>query len=55
MLLPDPVNEGIGNEFLKTTGITPLDNPKGFLEADNKTLVISIHPNVSVRQVVADL
>ena len=51
----DPVNEGIGNEFLKTIGITPLDDPKGFLEVDNKTLVISIHPNVSVRQVIADL
>lgn len=51
----DPVNKGIGNEFLETIGITPLDDPKGFLEIDNKTLVVSIHPNVPVRQVITDL
>ncbi|BCR92051.1 uncharacterized protein ACHE_70894S [Aspergillus chevalieri] len=51
----DPINKGVGNEFLKTIGITPLDDPKGFLEVDDKTLVVSIHPNVSVRQVIADL
>lgn len=51
----DPVNKGVGNEFLKTIGITSLDDPKGFLEVDDKTLVVSIHPNVPVRQVIADL
>lgn len=51
----DPANKGIGNEFLKTIGITPLDDPKGFLEVDDKTFVVSIHPNVPVRQVIADL
>ncbi|EYE94765.1 uncharacterized protein EURHEDRAFT_412584 [Aspergillus ruber CBS 135680] len=51
----DPVNKGVGNESLKTLGITSLDDPKGFLEVDDKTLVVSIHPNVPVRQVIADL
>ncbi|ODM24318.1 hypothetical protein SI65_01974 [Aspergillus cristatus] len=52
----DPVNEGAGNEFLKTIGITPLDNPKGFLAVDGEMLVVmSISPNIPVRQVVADI
>lgn len=47
----DPVNEGAGNEFLKTIGITPLNDPKGFLAVDGNTFVISISPNIPVLQV----
>lgn len=52
----DPANNaGPGTEFLRTIGITPLDDPKGFLAVDENTLVVSVAPNVPVRQILADI
>lgn len=51
----DPVNKGIGDEFLNLIGVTPLNDPKGFLEVDGRTLVVSVNPDQPVRQVLADL
>jgi hypothetical protein len=51
----DPAYTDIDKEFLKSIGITPLDDPKGFLEVDENTLVFSVSPNVPVRQIIADV
>lgn len=51
----DPANNEMGDQFLKIVGITPLSDPKGFLEVDENTLVISANPNVPVRQILADI
>ncbi|KAE8356282.1 hypothetical protein BDV28DRAFT_127314 [Aspergillus coremiiformis] len=51
----DPVYDEIDKEFLASIGITPLDDPKGFLEVDEHTLVFSVSPNVPVKQIVTDL
>ncbi|KNG91420.1 hypothetical protein ANOM_000467 [Aspergillus nomiae NRRL 13137] len=51
----DPVYDEVDQEFLRSIGITPLEDPKGFLQVDEHTLVFSVSPNVPVKQIVADL
>ncbi|KAH8429037.1 SRR1 family protein [Aspergillus melleus] len=51
----DPSYDAVDREFLATIGITALDDPKGFLELDANTLVLSVSPNVPIKQVVADV
>ena len=51
----DPAYVDSDKELLKTIGIETIEDPKGFLEVDEKTLVVSVAPNVAVRQIVADL
>lgn len=50
----DPAYDAVEKEVLKNVGITVLDDPKGFLEVDQNTMVISSSPNIPVKQVVAD-
>ncbi|KAL2785655.1 hypothetical protein BJX66DRAFT_314426 [Aspergillus keveii] len=40
---------------LQSCGVTVLPDPEGFLEVDEETAVISISPNVPVKQVVSEL
>lgn len=42
-------------QFLKKIGITPLNDPKAFLEIDENTFVVSVSPNIPVRQIVCDI
>jgi hypothetical protein len=52
----DPGYSDIDEEFLKRTiGIDIIEDPKGFLEVDENTFVISISPDVPVKQIVSDL
>ncbi|KAI9376436.1 hypothetical protein BJX61DRAFT_530850 [Aspergillus egyptiacus] len=51
----DPAYTDVDVELLRGIGITTLDDPKGFLEVDEQTLVFSVSPNVPVKQVVADV
>ncbi|KAI9045884.1 SRR1 family protein [Aspergillus affinis] len=51
----DPAYDTVDCEFLASIDITVLDDPKGFLEVDANTLVVSVSPNVPVRQIVADV
>ncbi|KAL5333903.1 hypothetical protein BJX70DRAFT_391855 [Aspergillus crustosus] len=51
----DPAYTETDMTLLHKLGITPLDDPKGFLEIDDSTLVFSVSPNVPVKQVVADV
>lgn len=51
----DPSYTDLDKTFLSSIGITVLDDPKGFLKADEQTLVFSVSPDVCVRQIVADL
>ncbi|QDS72142.1 hypothetical protein FKW77_004217 [Venturia effusa] len=41
--------------FLREKGVAVLEDPMAFLEVDAETLVISIAPNVCVKQILADL
>lgn len=51
----DPAYTPIDVTVLGSSGITVLPNPKGFLEVDDSTIVISMAPNVPVRQIIADI
>ncbi|KAL4786531.1 hypothetical protein BJX76DRAFT_346205 [Aspergillus varians] len=51
----DPAYNDVDQALLRDIGIEPLDDPKGFLEIDEDTLVFSVSPNVPVKQVVADV
>jgi SRR1 len=51
----DPAYVDIDKEVLKSIGIETIEDPKGFLEIDENTFIISISPNVPVRQIVSDL
>jgi hypothetical protein len=51
----DPAYVDSDKEVLKSIGIETIEDPKGFFEVDEKTLVVSVSPNAPVRQIVADL
>ncbi|KAH8819437.1 hypothetical protein F5884DRAFT_848760 [Xylogone sp. PMI_703] len=51
----DPAYTELDRKFLKSIGITVIDDPKGFLEVDSDTLAISICPNIPVKQIIADV
>jgi hypothetical protein len=47
--------EDVDREVLGELGMTVLDNPRGFLEVDESTVVFAQAPGVAVRQIVADI
>ncbi|KAM3553904.1 hypothetical protein MY1884_006416 [Beauveria asiatica] len=51
----DPAYAAEEKKLLAALGFTVLEDPKGFLEVDEATLVFSVRPNIPVRQVVADM
>jgi hypothetical protein len=51
----DPSYTDVDREVLKRSGITVLNDPQGFLEVENSTMVLSFSPNIPVRQVIADI
>ncbi|KKK23058.1 hypothetical protein ARAM_004828 [Aspergillus rambellii] len=51
----DPAYNDVDQDLLRSLGIVPLDDPKGFLEIDASTLVFSVSPNIPVKQVVVDV
>ncbi|OTA93920.1 hypothetical protein M434DRAFT_11149 [Hypoxylon sp. CO27-5] len=53
----DPFSDPYYQErkVLETMGVTVLDDPWGFLEADESSIIISIAPDVPVRQIITDI
>jgi hypothetical protein len=51
----DPDYTEIDKLVLKEHGITTLEDPRGFLEIESSTVVISICADVPVKQIVADI
>ncbi|ATY62317.1 Sensitivity To Red Light Reduced-SRR1 [Cordyceps militaris] len=51
----DPVYADVEKQLLAALGFEILEDPKGFLAVDDRTLVFSVTPNVPVRQIVADM
>ena len=54
-LVQDPVYNDLDKVFLPSIGITIVEDPKGFLEVDENTLVFSVGPNVPVREIIAEI
>lgn len=51
----DPAYNDVDREVLGELGVTILENPRGFLEVDETSVVFSQAPDVPVRQIVADI
>lgn len=51
----DPANTTIDKSALERIGIQALEDPCGFLEVDESSVVCSFAPNVPVKQIVTDL
>lgn len=51
----DPAYTDQDRAILERAGIHVVEDPQGFLEVDESTVVISICPEVPVRQIVADI
>ncbi|KAK1595897.1 uncharacterized protein LY79DRAFT_95789 [Colletotrichum navitas] len=51
----DPAYTQASIEFLKSRNIVVLNDPQGFLDVDEHTLVFSVAPTVPVKQIVTDL
>lgn len=54
-LAQDPVYTEVDRAVLSEAGITVVDDPQGFLEVDDQSVVLSFAPNVPVRQIITDL
>ncbi|KAL2861871.1 hypothetical protein BJX68DRAFT_13382 [Aspergillus pseudodeflectus] len=51
----DPAYSEHDIAVLQSCGVTVVPDPEGFLEVDEETVVISISPNVPVKQVVSEI
>ena len=51
----DPAYTDTNRNILQNSGITILDNPQGFLEVTDSTVVLSFDPEVPMRQIIADI
>ncbi|KAK3312661.1 hypothetical protein B0H66DRAFT_378604 [Apodospora peruviana] len=51
----DPIYEDVDKSVLGEVGIKVLSDPRGFLEVDEMSVVVSIAPNVPVRHIVMDI
>lgn len=51
----DPAYTEVDRAVLEEAGIQVLEDPHGFLEVDDSSVVISFGSNVPVRQIVADI
>lgn len=51
----DPAYSEVDAAVLAEAGITVVDDPQGFLEVDDQSVVLSFSPNVPVRQIITDL
>jgi hypothetical protein len=51
----DPIYTDIDRLVLEKHGLKIVDDPDGFLEVDNSSLVVSCSSNAPVRQIVTDL
>ncbi|KUI60933.1 hypothetical protein VP1G_08095 [Cytospora mali] len=51
----DPIYTEVDKSVLQEVGITVLDDPRGFLEVDDQSIVLSFGANIPVRQIVSDL
>ena len=51
----DPLYTNTDRQVLEDQSIAVLDDPKGFLEIDEETVVLSHAPDIPVRQITADI
>ncbi|KAK7756388.1 hypothetical protein SLS62_001614 [Diatrype stigma] len=55
IILQEPAYTDEDKVVLARAGATIVESPRAFLDVDERTLVVSISPNIPVRQIVADI
>lgn len=48
------MNTSVDREVLVDIGFEMIDDPRGWLETDERSVVCSVAPNVPVKEIVAD-
>ena len=51
----DPAYTDTDEEILGGAGVAVVQDPRGFLEVDDQTVVVSISPNIPIRQIITDI
>ena len=51
----DPIYMAEDKAVLAEAGFTVVNDPRGFLHVDNASVVISVSPDIPVRQIIADI
>ncbi|KAJ5640845.1 hypothetical protein N7528_000470 [Penicillium herquei] len=53
--LQDPMNTDVDREVMADWDVEILDDPRGWLKVDERSVVLSVAPNVPVREIIADI
>lgn len=48
------MNTSVDREILADSGFEMIDDPRGWLGVDERSVVLSVAPNVPVKEIVAD-
>ncbi|KAJ5199860.1 hypothetical protein N7491_009343 [Penicillium cf. griseofulvum] len=51
----DPAQSEVDKEILDEAGIEVIEDPRGWLEVDEQSVVVSIAPNVPVKEIITDI
>ncbi|KAH6842713.1 hypothetical protein B0I37DRAFT_436465 [Chaetomium sp. MPI-CAGE-AT-0009] len=51
----DPIYTPIDEQVLGEAGFTLVDDPRGFIEVDEASVLISFYPDIPIKQIVADI
>ncbi|KAJ5376297.1 hypothetical protein N7509_013183 [Penicillium cosmopolitanum] len=52
--IQDPMNTSVDRKVLADIGFEMIDDPRGWLEIDERSVVLSVAPNVPVKEIIAD-
>jgi hypothetical protein len=52
--MQDLMNTSVDREVLADIGFEMIDDPRGWLEIDERSVVLSVSPNVPVKEIIAD-
>ena len=53
--MQDPMNTSVDREVLADIGFEMIDDPHGWLEIDERSIVLSVAPNVPVKEIIANI
>ncbi|CAG8381107.1 unnamed protein product [Penicillium salamii] len=53
--IQDPMNTPVDKEVLADVGFEMIDDPRGWLEVDEQSVILSVAPNVPVKEIIADI
>lgn len=51
----DPFYTDTDEDILRRAGVTVVQDPRGFLEVDDQSVVLSFSPDAPIRQIIADI